>query len=96
MKKENKFFDKCISQFYKIISKKDYLNKRLIEITEKKKRYLSMTDDQFLTVYIELHSNFERKKTIFTVILVGLMLSFITNTWKYCFIFLQQLLLSEN
>ena len=92
----NFVFDKCVFWIYKKISKKDYLNKQLIQIANKKKKYLSMTDDQFLTIYIEMHSNYERKKGIFIVTLVGLMIIIITDVWEHCFDLFQGLLLSEN
>ena len=43
-----------------------------------------------------MHSNYERKKGIFIVTLVGLMIIIITDVWEHCFDLFQGLLLSEN
>ena len=88
---------KCfIHKFYDIISYKRYYKKNLKELEQKKNDYLKMDNDVFLYHYIEIHSIYEKKKMIFTVVFVGLIISIITDSWKYCFNFLNNILLSDD
>lgn len=54
-----------------------------------------MTDDEFLMIYVEICSLYERKKMMFNVIFVGIIVS-IMDVWKYCFDFLQKIIVSKN
>ena len=83
-------------KIYNFASYRNYYELKTIEVKSKKEKYLKMTDDEFLMIYIEICSLYERKKMMFTVIFVGIIISVIMDAWKYCFNFLQKIFVSKN
>ena len=75
--------------------KKQFL-KKVKELHIRKKKYLELSDDEFLLSYIEVNSTYEKKKMIFSIVFVSLIISILTNSWKYCFQFLLKIIQSNN
>lgn len=58
-------------------------NKKLSKMIQKKEKYVSMTDDEFLMEYIETVSLYEYKKLIVFFMGIGILIVFFANIWKY-------------
>ena len=83
----------------KLIDKISYRGRRkrnLKETNENIKKYLKMSNSEFIMDYTEIFSRYEHKKLIFTAFLIGIIISIIMNAWKYFYEFIFMLLTSES
>ena len=83
----------------KLIDKISYRGRRkrnLKETNENIKKYLKMSNSEFIMDYTEICSRYEHKKLIFTAFLIGIIISIIMNAWKYSYEFIFMLLTSES
>lgn len=83
----------------KLIDKISYRGRRkrnLKETNENIKKYLKMSNSEFIMDYTEICSRYEHKKLIFTAFLIGIIISIIMNAWKYFYEFIFMLLTSES
>ena len=88
--------DKLINKIIYRLSYSGRRERNLKETSDNISKYLKMSDNEFVMEYTEVCSRYEHKKLIFTVISIGLIISIITNIWKYFYQFLIILFTSKN
>ena len=71
-------------------------SKKIVETDEKVKKYMNMSEVEFLMDYTEVHSRYEHKKLMFTVIFISILLSIVMESWNYFYTFLYRLLTSND
>lgn len=100
MKKGATEFMNSIKSFLKTLIYRisyEYKNKKdLSNFIQKKQKYLSMTDDEFMMKYIELSTQCERKKYILSTLSITLIISLLLDVWKNTFSAIGKLLITEN
>ena len=75
--------DKLINKIIYRLSYSGRRERNLKETSDNISKYMNMSDDEFIMEYTEVCSRYEHKKLILTVISIGLIISMISNIWKY-------------
>lgn len=88
--------DKLINKIIYRLSYSGRRERNLKETSDNISKCMKMSDNEFVMEYTEVCSRYEHKKLIFTVISIGLIISIITNIWKYFYQFLIILVTSKN
>lgn len=88
--------DKLINKIIYRLSYSGRRERNLKETSDNISKCMKMSDNEFVMEYTEVCSRYEHKKLIFTVISIGLIISIITNIWKYFYQFLIILFTSKN
>ena len=82
--------DKLINKIIYRLSYSGRRERNLKETSDNISKYMNMSDDEFIMEYTEVCSRYEHKKLILTVISIGLIISMISNIWKYFYEFLMK------
>lgn len=74
----------------------EYKNKKdLSNFIQKKQKYLSMTNDEFLIKYIDISSKYEQKKMMLSILSITLVISILLGLWRDTFRFISKVHLFE-
>ena len=71
-------------------------NKQLSIMVEKKEKYLSMGDDEFLFEYTNIEAKYAHKKFVLSVIVIATLITVIMDIWNRLYDFILQLLMLRN
>ena len=71
-------------------------NKQLSIMVEKKEKYLSMGDDEFLFEYTNIEAKYAHKKFVLSVIVIATLITVIMDIWNTLYDFILQLLMLSN
>ena len=71
-------------------------NKQLSIMVEKKEKYLSMGDDEFLFEYTNIEAKYAHKKFVLSVIVIATLITVIMDIWNRLYDFILQLLMLSN
>lgn len=88
--------DKLINKIIYRLSYSGRRERNLKETSDNISKYMNMSDNEFIMEYTEVCSRYEHKKLILTVISIGLIISMISNIWKYFYEFLMKIFTSKS
>ena len=71
-------------------------NKQITIMVEKKNKYLSMSNDEFLFEYTNIEARYTHKKFILSVIVIAAVVTIINESWTRLYDFIIRLLMINN
>lgn len=83
---------KKIKDFVLNLSYSARREKKLNEFMKQMNLYKTMDEEELKFEYVNVKTDYEHKKGIFSLFVITIMLSILANVWKYIYIFMQKAL----